>query len=184
MEHWLKGLFSTMGLWAIPISILISVIIHVVGFLPSVFITTVNIWYWGPWFGGIISWLGEVLGSATAFILYRKGIQKANIKRHQNWKWLQHVNELSTTKQFLTLILARITPFLPSGLINLLGAFTSLSFTIFLLSTAIGKFPSMALEVWISYGFLHIEENYLGLTITLLTIGIGYFLFKKQKTNA
>jgi uncharacterized membrane protein YdjX (TVP38/TMEM64 family) len=182
MVRSLAQFFSELGFWAIPVSLLINGIINVIGFIPSVFVTTANVFMWGPWMGGLLSWLGEVIGSAAAFLLYRKGIQIAKIRRHESWKWIQSLNQLSSYRQLVTLILARITPFVPAGAINLVGALTAVSFSTFLLSTAIGKIPSIALEVWIGYGFIHIKENYVKLTLTLLSLGIGYLVLKKRKT--
>jgi len=181
MVNSLTQFFSELGFWAIPISLLINGIINVIGFIPSVFITTINVFIWGPWFGGFLSWLGEVIGSIIAFLFYRKGIQIAKMKRHESWKWIQSLNQLSPIRQLLALILARITPFIPAGAVNLVGALTAMPFSTFLLSTAIGKIPSITLEVWIGYGFIHIKENVVQLTLTLLAIGLGYLVLKKRK---
>jgi uncharacterized membrane protein YdjX (TVP38/TMEM64 family) len=180
MENSLAHLFSELGYWAIPASLLLNGIIHVLGFIPSVFLTTVNVLIWGPWLGGLLSWLGEVIGSVAAFLLYRKGIQLAKVERHTHWRWMQTLNNLSPLRQWLALILARLTPFIPAGAVNLVGALTTVPLSVFFLSTAIGKLPSMALEVWFSHGLIHIEQNVVQVTLTLIAVAVGYVALKKR----
>lgn len=184
MVRVLIDFFDELGGWAIPFSLAVNGVINIIGFIPSVFITTANVLVWGPWTGGILSWLGEMIGSAAAFLLYRKGIQAAKIKRHEQWSWLQSLNRMPSTKQLCALILARVTPLIPAGVVNLAGALTSVSFTVFLLATAIGKIPSIALEVLVSYDLIHIQENIVRLVLTLCALGLGYFLLKKKEGNS
>jgi uncharacterized membrane protein YdjX (TVP38/TMEM64 family) len=158
-------------------------IINAIGFIPSVFITGANVLMWGPWLGGLYSWIGEVLGSSVAFILYRKGIYAVKVVRHQHWKWIQMINQSSAGGQALTLILARITPLIPSVIVNLLGAITSIPFSLFFLATAIGKLPSITLEVLISYDFIHIQQNYIRLGMTLIVCILIIFILKRKKTE-
>jgi uncharacterized membrane protein YdjX (TVP38/TMEM64 family) len=183
MAQTIVQFLSELGLWAIPASLLINGIINMIGFIPSVFVTTANVLMWGPWLGGVLSWIGEIIGSVAAFFLYRKGVQLTKIQRHKDWKWIQSINQLTPFRQLLTLTAGRITPFIPAGVINLVGSLTTVSFATFLLSTSIGKVPSIALEVWISYGFIHIKEYYIQLTLTLLSLGIGYVVLKKRKNS-
>ena len=61
---------------AIVISICISIIIAVLGVVPSVFITAANILFFGFWNGMFISFLGEAIGAGIAFLLYRRGFKK------------------------------------------------------------------------------------------------------------
>ncbi len=183
MTQSIVKIFSELGYWAILASLFINGVINMIGFVPSIFVTTANILMWGPWLGGALSWLSEVIGSVAAFWFYRKGIQVAKVQRHMGWNWIQSLNQLSPFRQFLSLIAVRITPFIPSGVINLVGALTTVSFFTFLFSTVIGKVPSIALEAWISYGFLHIKKYYIQLIFTFLSLGLGYVILKKQGTS-
>jgi uncharacterized membrane protein YdjX (TVP38/TMEM64 family) len=49
---------------AILASLLISIVIAVLGVIPSVFITGANILFFGFWQGTAISFLGEAIGAA------------------------------------------------------------------------------------------------------------------------
>ncbi|MBA4496023.1 TVP38/TMEM64 family protein [Paenactinomyces guangxiensis] len=175
--------FSELGLWAIPISLMINTFINIIGFIPSVFVTAANVWVWGPWLGGLLSWLGEVIGSMAAFLFYRKGLQLTKMQKHRNWDWVQSLNRLSGTRQTLLLVLARVTPFIPSGLVNIAAVLTSVPFFIFLISTAIGKIPSILLEALVSHDLIHIQENYIRLTVTLFAVSLGYLALRRKKAG-
>ncbi|TCS93261.1 TVP38/TMEM64 family protein [Hazenella coriacea] len=180
MLDFFVSLFKEWGWLAIPISLLVNTIINIIGFIPSLFITTANVIVWGPWLGGFLSWCGEMLGSIIAFMGLKKGIHKKKLNKHEQWKWVQKINSFSPKQRFLSILLARLAPFIPTGAVNITAAITQTSLLTFVLATAIGKIPSLALEVLISYDIIHIQENWFRLTITLILIIIGYFLFRSK----
>lgn len=64
--HYLKGF----GIYAAFVSFFIDVIINIVGFLPSIFISTANGLIFGLFWGVIISWLAETVGVILSFYEY------------------------------------------------------------------------------------------------------------------
>ncbi len=72
----LINIFNQYSELAIFISLFISVIIALLGIVPSVFVTGSNIVFFGPINGFLISLLGEVIGGWISFKVYRKGINK------------------------------------------------------------------------------------------------------------
>jgi uncharacterized membrane protein YdjX (TVP38/TMEM64 family) len=180
VSYWVDR-FTDWGWWAVLVSIAVNGGINLIGFLPSVAITAANTLVWGPWLGGIVSWLGEMLGSAAAFFLYRLGVKKAGLTRHLDWKWVRSLNRMTRQQKLLSLILIRITPFVPSGLVNMAAALTTIPVWIFLAATAVGKIPSISLEVLISYDLIHVESNYMRLGITLIVLALGFFIWKRGR---
>ena len=65
--HYLKGF----GIYAAFVSFFIDVIINIVGFLPSIFISTANGLIFGLFWGVIISWLAETVGVILSFYVMR-----------------------------------------------------------------------------------------------------------------
>jgi uncharacterized membrane protein YdjX (TVP38/TMEM64 family) len=183
VSYWVDR-FTEWGWWAVLVSIAVNGGINFLGFLPSVAITAANTLVWGPWLGGIVSWLGEMLGSAVAFLLYRLGVKKAGLTRHRDWKWVRSLNLTTRRMQLLSLILMRITPFVPSGLVNVAAALTTVPVWIFLTATAVGKIPSISLEVLISYDVIHVEADCFRLGITLIALALGFFIWKQVRRQA
>jgi uncharacterized membrane protein YdjX (TVP38/TMEM64 family) len=174
--------FEEWGTWGILFSLGCSIVIHVLGFIPSVVVTGANVVVWGPLWGGVLSWIAEVIGCSIAFLFYRYGKERWSVTKKLDWRWIHSFDQWSRIKQFSSLLVARIMPVLPSGMINLLGAFTHMYTVDFVIATAIGKIPSNLLEVLISYGFLQISQSELNWLLFLITALIcGLLFWKKEK---
>src|SRR4051812_29282948 len=65
---------------AFVLSLCISIIVAVLGLVPSVFITAANLLFFGFWKGTLISFAGEAIGAAVAYVLYRYGFQNMSQK--------------------------------------------------------------------------------------------------------
>ncbi|SDW06643.1 Uncharacterized membrane protein YdjX, TVP38/TMEM64 family, SNARE-associated domain [Marininema mesophilum] len=166
------------GLYAIPLSILFNAFLNILGVVPSVLITGANVLLWGPLWGGVISWAGEVMGATGAFFLYRLGWQRFYRKQPINWRWLTALQGWPHRRQFQSLFVARLTPMVPSGAVNLLGALSHIPFSLFLLATLLGKIPSIALEVLISFDILHIEENGIRLILVVISLALATWIWR------
>ncbi|MBE6053589.1 MAG: TVP38/TMEM64 family protein [Clostridium sartagoforme] len=177
------NLFQQYSMYSIPISLFISIIIALLGVVPSIFITGANIAFFGPILGFIISLLGEVIGGYLTFVVYRLGFKKGveNIKDRHNL--LKAIVEGEGRKVGLLIFEGRIIPFIPSGFVTLAAAISNVNGAIFIVATFLGKIPSIALEALISYDLINIEENYLRLVFTLIGVLLVYFTLKKRKLN-
>lgn len=176
--------FSDYQEWAILISFTISLIIHIIGVIPSLFITTANILAFGPIGGGLLSFLGEVSGSLIAFWLYRAGIRKINFMQLSSWKWLQPLSNWSQLSLFYSVLFGRLIPFIPSVIVNMFASVSRICYRNFFFATFLGKIPAMLFEVLISYDFIHLQENYLRFGILIVIMGISYgwfWRFQKSK---
>lgn len=168
------------GAAAILISIAINVAISLAGVIPSVFLTGANTLVFGPYGGFLISWAGEVTGAAISFLLYRWGVKSVAKFSTDQWKVSQTVSSLPGTKQIYFLTVLRMAPFIPSGLINLFGAITTISFSNFMIATAVGKFPALILETAFSYNLITLGKNYFNLGISIVVAMLLYFGVKKE----
>ena len=161
------------------ISLTISVLVALVGVIPSVFVTAANILFFGPWMGFIISLLGEVIGGYISFLAYRKGFKKATEKLVGKYKLIDRLVHSDGMKAGLLIFQGRLLPFVPSGIVTLASSVSNVSGTIYNIATLLGKIPSIALEVLISYQFINIEENLLNLVITIVILITMYLTIKK-----
>jgi uncharacterized membrane protein YdjX (TVP38/TMEM64 family) len=131
----------------------------------------------------LLSWSGEVLGSASAFLLYRKGIQSIPNLSEKEWKWVKKFHQRTRQEQFWLAVFVRLIPFVPSGVVNLLGAFTQMYFFDFFLASAIGKLPSQFLEVLINYQLLGMGQ--LPFLLFLVSVaGFALILFVWKRRNS
>ncbi|MCF0149169.1 MAG: VTT domain-containing protein [Clostridium sp.] len=181
--NYIVDLFQQYSMYSIPISLLISIIIALLGVVPSIFITGANIVFFGPIWGFIISLLGEVIGGYITFIVYRLGFKKGVENIKDKHKLLKAISEGRGKKVGLLIFEGRLIPFIPSGFVTLAAAISNINGTIFNLATFLGKIPSIALEALISYDLINIQQNYIRLGFTLIGISLLYFTIKKLRVN-
>lgn len=151
MKESVLQLFTEYQGYAIIISLALSIAVAVAGLLPSVFITAANIIFFGFWNGILISFAGEALGAAIAFLLYRKGFQKPASNKLQRFPKLVQLLHAPDRKAFQLIILLRLIPFVPSGLVTFAAAVGRTSFTTFLVASSLGKIPALLLEGYSVY---------------------------------
>lgn len=123
METIINFLFDHLFL-SIAFSILLNILISIIGIIPSAFLTTINISLFG-FIGSIIfGFIGESIGAAVSFLLYRKGfIKLEEMKKIPNFI---HAYQLKNNlKSFILILLLRILPFIPSSVVTLLAAISS-----------------------------------------------------------
>ncbi|WP_238442623.1 TVP38/TMEM64 family protein [Desulforamulus reducens] len=148
--------------------------------MPSVFLTGANLIIFGLNKGFLVSWAGEVIGAAISFLLYRWGITSVAKLSTEQWKLFKTINSLPPLKQTYFLFILRMAPFIPSGLINLFGAITSVSLLNFLIATTAGKFPALLLETAFSYHLITLGRNYIYVGISILIALLLYLGIKKE----
>lgn len=151
MQEQLIQLFKTYPGAAIAISLLISIIIAVVGVLPSVFITAANILFFGFWQGTLLSFLGEALGAVVAFWLYRKGFKKTSQGGLQKFPKVQRLVNATGREAFGLIFSLRLLPFVPSGLVTFAAAIGSVSALLFVVASSLGKLPALLIEAYSVY---------------------------------
>ncbi|EXX89165.1 hypothetical protein BG53_00530 [Paenibacillus darwinianus] len=164
------------GIWAIAVSLLLSIAVAILGLVPSVFISGANAVVFGIVPGFWISLAGEVLGAAISYWLYKWGFGKTRLKQ-DNWSWLRRLNEGGRPKQFSILAFARLTP-VPSGVITFVAAISSMRYIDFLLATTLGKMPSIAMETLIGHDLFTINENLPRLLVVVSVVIVVYLLFR------
>jgi len=161
-------------------SLLLSIVVAVLGLVPSFFITAANILFFGFWQGTAISFAGEALGAAVSFLLYRKGFRKTSQKSLERFPKLQHLVNAEGRQAFWLVLSLRLLPFVPSGLVTFAGAIGSISFWSFVIASSLGKIPALLIEAYSVYQV--VKFGWQGKAILALTgVMLIYFLVRKRK---
>lgn len=170
MNEQLVELLQTYKPYAIFISVMINVIISVLGIIPSLFITATNLVIFGFWKGTLISFIGEGIGAVVSFILYRKGLRSIKETRIFQHPMIKKLLEVEGKDAFMLVFLLRLLPFVPSGAITFLAAIGRMTIGVFVISSTLGKLPSIVLE---AYSVNHIIKwTWQGKTIITIFIGV------------
>lgn len=181
----LINIFNQYSELAIFISLFISVIIALLGIVPSVFVTGANIVFFGPINGFLISLLGEVIGGWISFKVYRKGINKFAGNIEGKYELIDKIVKSEGKSVGILIFEGRLIPFIPSGLVTLAAAMSKVNSFTFIISTFLGKIPSILLEVLASYGVIMASQKNLKLVIGVLSLILFLLTLKKlkDKTN-
>ena len=179
MQEDLLQLFNEYPRLAILISLGISILIAVIGILPSIFITAANILFFGFWNGTFISFLGESIGAGIAFILYRKGFKKVAEKGLTKYPKVKRLLEANNKEAFSLVFSLRLIPFVPSGLITFAAAVGKVSFGIFIIASSLGKLPALMMEAYSVYEVT--QFGWQGKIILLIVaVGLLYWIIRTR----
>ncbi len=186
MKETVLDLFAQYAHLAVVISLVLSVLVAILGVVPSVFITAANILFFGFWKGTLISIAGEALGAAISFYLYRKGFRKRTSAALQSYPRLKPLLSAQGKEAFLLVFSFRLLPFVPSGLVTFAAAVGQVSAPVFILASSLGKIPALLLEAWSVYQVTKFEwQGKLVLAIAALVILylVWKQVYRKNKTQ-
>ncbi|MEI4770624.1 VTT domain-containing protein [Psychrobacillus sp. FJAT-51614] len=163
--------------------LLLNLGIGAIGFVPSLFVTAINIDALGLIWGSILTFTGEILGALFGFHLYRWGFSKVR------QDWFNHsifnvIKNSSPMKVFTLIILFRIIPFVPSGLVTAGASLTSISGWFFMVASTLGKIPAVVIEIAIVFGIVkNVPTTYLyGFMVLFLIIITPFWMRKKRRS--
>ena len=144
----------------------------------------------GLWWGSVYTFIGAVLNCALMFLLARY-VGRSQVQRLVEQKlspqWRRRLQMADGKEGFLLLIILRLIPAVPYNLINYTFGLTGISFSSYLLASAIGIIPG-------TFAFINIGDKTLeagspsfwiaiGLLVLLLVVTglLGKKLFPGQK---
>lgn len=144
----------------------------------------------GLWWGSVYTFIGAVLNCALMFLLARY-VGRSQVQRLVEQKlspqWQRRLQIADGKEGFLLLIILRLIPAVPYNLINYTFGLTGISFSSYLLASAIGIIPG-------TFAFINIGDKTLeagspsfwiaiGLLVLLLALTglLGKKLFPGQK---
>lgn len=176
---------KSFGVYAAFMSFFIDVVINIVGFLPSIFISTANGLIFGLFWGVVISWLAETVGVIISFYMMRtlfRGVAKNIIQKSKT------LSRLDAHESWQAMATARAIPYMPNGLVTAVAALSSMTFKDYAMGCLVGKLPSTALEVILGHDVLNLEQNSLRLTVIIVAVaviygGVWYYYRKRNRKN-
>ena len=186
--HRIAAYINSFGAWAMVFSFFLVLCVNAIGFPPAMIFSAANALIFGIVPGIALAWVAETVGCALSFVLLRFLFRDAAedvISRHKS---LQKIDDFSGERGFRIMLIARVIPYLPSGLLNALGAVSRLSFKEFTIAALIGKLPSTAIEAMIGHDAVTAGENPHRLVFSLALAAVmilGFIIYeKRQKKNS
>lgn len=142
----------------------------------------------GPVLGAAVTWTGSAAASILMFLFIRYGYQEWGQRVLHRYSSVGRLTALFEKNAFLTVLFARLLPFIPSIIINIYAALSRVSFRSYALASAIGKIPSMLLFAVIGDSLMTDPKN-IGLTAAVYGIFLAlslyaYRLWKKKQLDS
>ena len=134
----------------------------------------------GLWWGSLYTFLGAILNCTLMFFLSRyvgRRQVEALIEKKMNPVWQQRLHSLNSSGGFLLLIILRLIPAVPYNLINYAFGLSSMSYSTYILASAIGIIPG-------TFAFINIGDKALAVTSPDFWIAIGLLVLLLVVTAA
>ena len=162
------------GGWAVFASIFLSVVITFGLIVPFVFLSAANGLVFGLGWGTVVSWAGEVIGAVVVFSLYRWCFRSSVSRYCAHRNYWHYMEKIGDKHGFLTVLLGRIFPVVPSGVLTAAASVSTITFGDFALATLIGKIPSVFVKVLVGHDLLYFADNKMRLMGGLLLLLLLY----------
>ena len=161
-------------IFILSVTLLIMSIQNIFTVIPLILVLTVNYTLFGFLYGFLWSWISSIIGAAFMFFGSRYFFQ-GWVAKKINPEWLTKIEHNTFTFVFQ----ARIMPFVPTSLINILGGVSPIKFKPFILGTILGNFIYFLLLISIPAGILHTNMNDSIVIFVIFLAIVVYFILKK-----
>lgn len=129
------------GAYAAVVSFMLMIFQSVAAPLPAFLLTFANANLFGWWKGAVLSWSSAMAGAAVCFwiarVLGRDAVEKLTSKAG-----LEQIDEFFERHGRLSILIARLLPFISFDIVSYAAGLTSMSFGGFLVATGIGQLPA------------------------------------------
>jgi uncharacterized membrane protein YdjX (TVP38/TMEM64 family) len=172
------------GSWSVIITIILFIIMTFTIVFPFMILSGASGIIYGLFWGTLISWSGEVIGAIFMFIFARYFFRQSIVGWIAKSRYLKQVDDYSAANGFKALLIARLLPLAPSGIITAVAAISRISFKDFFSATVIGKLPPVIIKVLIGHDIVFAGENMLRLLVVILAVlgvYIGLWWYKRHK---
>ncbi len=156
------------GSMAVVFSFLLTLFVNALGFPPAIIFSTANTLIFGIFWGITLSVIAETVGVTISFLLLRFFFRDSAEKIIAKSKFLSSADKYSSEKGFVVMLIARMVPYVPSGILNAVGALSALNLRDYFLASLIGKFPSTGIEAIIGHDMIVGEEDKTRIVVVII----------------
>lgn len=138
----------------------------------------------GPLWGALINWTGSFGSAFLIFLFVRYGYQKAGRNFLARYHQLDRFTTVFERNAFIAVLFARLIPIVPSPVINIYSAISSIPVLSFALATAIGKVPTMIMFSILGDQVFHdLRRTLVTLLIYAMFVGLAYLLYRMWQSH-
>ncbi len=149
VEHWLT---AARGPWALPVAVAAFALLAFVG-VPQFVLIAAAVVAFGPWTGMAYSWIGTMVSALVGFGLGRAF--GGRVLKDLNSAGVERFTGLIARNGFAASLVVRLAPSAPFIVVNMAAGVTPMRLTPFMLGTAIGIIPKIALTAFAGNSVVH-----------------------------
>ena len=149
----------TFGDAAVVFAFFLTLFVNALGFPPAIIFSSANVILFGIVPGIILSCAAETVGVTIAFLLMRFYFRDAAEKIITKSPFLSKIDHYSGSKGVFVMLIARMIPYVPSALLNAVGALSSIRLRDYVIASFVGKFPSTGIEAIIGHDLIVKQED-------------------------
>lgn len=180
----LADYLRSFGSCSVIVTIILFIIMTFTIVFPFMILSGASGIIYGLFWGTLISWSGEVIGAIFMFVFARYFFRQSVAGWILKSPYLKQVDDYSAANGFKALLIARLLPLAPSGIITAVAAISRISFKDFLLATVVGKLPPVIIKVLIGHDIVFAGENMIRLLVIILAVlglYIGLWWYRRYK---
>ena len=132
---------ASYGVYAVLVSFALMILQSIAAPLPAFLITFANASLFGWWKGAILSWSSAMAGAAVCFFIARI-LGRDLLEKLTSKAGLEQIDEFFDKHGQLSILIARLLPFISFDIVSYAAGLTSMSFGSFFLATGIGQLPA------------------------------------------
>lgn len=147
---------------------------------------------YGTFLGGFVTWVASTAASLIMFLFIRFVFQVWGLKIIQRYKKLEMITLMFERNAFITILVSRLIPFIPSIVINAYSAVSRVSFISYAVASSLGKIPAMLLFAVLGHSFVSSNQEVLfviGIYALIILMTIYFYsrwkksLFQQKEQN-
>lgn len=155
---------------SIPIYLGCQIIQVIVTVLPGQVIQIAGGYFYGFPIALLLSLLGIAVGSSIAFVIARKLGQRPMALIFGEQRFVKYKEMLDTKKAHIIIFLLYLIPGLPKDMVAYAAGVSRMNFTMFLVLSMAGRFPSMAASLLM--GEMLESRSYVGAVILAVVVAV------------
>ncbi len=175
----ITGYIDSFGVWAPVVSVGLMALQGLIAPVPGMLIMIANGAAFGPFWGGVITLVGQLLAGSLCFGLSRT-LGRGPAERLIGAGGMQSANRQMERWGSPGLILARLIPGVSFDAVSWVAGLTTLTFRRFLLLTTIGAAPQAFLYAWLIGSNPTAAWALAGVTTAIIGIVIGTAWFRRR----
>ena len=136
-----RDFVESYGAYAAAVSFLLMILQSIAAPLPAFLLTFANANLFGWWKGAILSWSSAMAGAAVCFYIARL-LGRDVAEKLTSRAGLKQIDVLFERHGRMSILIARLLPFMSFDIVSYAAGLTSMSFGSFFIATGIGQLPA------------------------------------------